>query len=251
MKLPALDLLSASPSSPDSRSNLVLAGLSPAARSLIDKRLDERMFPEGSLIWDCGDPPGQIVFPCSGIISIRVVMRDGHELEVAAVGREGGIGFKNGSAGVGVLTRGMVQVPSRCLCISQQAFAAAAHESGEIRRVADECKAWVLLQTQQIAACNAVHAADRRFCRWLLRVSDALDENTILATQEAIAQSLGIRRTTATVIAQEMQSQGMIRYTRGKISVCDRERLQAGACDCYLALAPPYWPSHRLINSTS
>jgi CRP-like cAMP-binding protein len=234
MNLPGIDLLSAS---------------RPAAHSLIDKCLEEHKFPEGTLIWDGSNPPGQIVFPCSGMISVRVVIRDGHEVEVATVGREGGVGFQDGSPGV--LTRAVAQVPSRCLCISQKAFAAAAHESGELRRVAEECRAWVLLQTQQIAACNAVHDAARRFCRWLLRASDALGGNTILATQEAIAQSLGIRRSTATMIAREMQSQGAIRYTRGKISVCDRARLQAGACDCYPALAPAYWPSQRLINPAS
>jgi CRP-like cAMP-binding protein len=245
MSLAGLDLLSASRPHQESRSNLVLAGLSPSVHSLIDKRLEERKFRDGALIWDCSDPPAQIVFPCSGMISVRVVMRDGHELEVATVGREGGLGFQDGSAGV--LTRAVAQGPSRCLCISQKAFAAAAHESEEIRRVAEECRAWVLLQTQQIAACNAVHSANRRFCRWLLRASDALDKNTIFATQEAIGQSLGIRRTTATVIAHEMQTQGTIRYSRGKISICDRTRLQAGACDCYLTLAPAYWPSQRLI----
>ena len=251
MNLPGIDLLSASRPHQDSQTNLVLAGLSPAAHSLIDKRLEERKFPPGTLIWDGSDPPGHIVFPCSGMISLRVVMRDGHEVEIATIGREGGVGFQDGPGSPGVLTRAVAQVSSRCLCISQKVFAAAAHESGEIRRVAEECRGWVLLQTQQIAACNAVHAAEHRFCRWLLRASDALGGNMIFATHETIAQSLGIRRTTATMIAHEMQSQGTIRYTRGKISVCDRTRLQAGACDCYLALAPAYWPSHRLIHPTN
>src|SRR5213078_2051442 len=84
MNLPGIDLLSASRPHQDSQSNLVLAGLSRAAHSLIDKRLEERKFPEGTLIWDCSDPPGQVVFPCSGMISVRVVMRDGLELLLAS-----------------------------------------------------------------------------------------------------------------------------------------------------------------------
>jgi hypothetical protein len=91
MNLSGIDLLSASRPHQDSQNNLVLAGLSPAAHSLIDKRLEEHKFPPGTLIWDVSDPPGQIVFPCSGMISVRVVIRDGHEVEVATVGREGGL----------------------------------------------------------------------------------------------------------------------------------------------------------------
>ena len=99
---------------------------------------------------------------------------------------------------------------------------------------------WLFLQAQQIAACNAVHAADARFCRRLLRASDALGEDTILATQETIAQALGIRRTTATLIAQQFQLRGVISYRLGKNCHPDATRCRppgAIAVMCSIATA--------------
>jgi CRP-like cAMP-binding protein len=110
------------------------------------------------------------------------------------------------------------------------------------------CNSWLLLQAQQIAACNAVHSADARFCRWLARASDVLSSEVIPVTQEAIAQALGIRRTTATLIAQQLQVKGAISYSRGRIVIRDRAALRAGACDCCHALGRARWPSELLRN---
>ena len=112
--------------------------------------------------------------------------------------------------------------------------------------MAEVATGWLLLQSQQMAACNAVHPAEARFCRWLLRASEALDTATVSVTQEMIAHALGIRRTTATLIAQQLQLRGTISYSRGKIAIRDRAGLQAAACDCCRALARAHWPSELL-----
>src|SRR5262249_44411146 len=128
-------------------------------------------------------------------------------------------------------------------------FGAAVREGGEIGHLAAACDEWLLRQCQQTAACNAAHSADHRFCRYLLRAADALAADTLPLTQETIAQSLGIRRTTATLIAQDPQQRGVISYRRGKIIIHDRAKLQAGACDCYAMLSRHYWPSARLAGA--
>ena len=150
-----------------------------------------------------------------------------------------------------VLTHGVVAVPGRFARISGFAFGAAVRENPEIRSLAAACNSWLLRQSQLIAACNAVHPADCRLCRYLLRTSDGLAADVIPLTQETIAQSLGIRRTTATLIAQDLQQRGIISYRRGKILIGDRARLESAACDCYAMLARPYWPSFQLTGIRS
>jgi hypothetical protein len=47
---------------------------------------------------------------------------------------------------------------------------------------------------------------------------------------------LGVRRTTVTLLAQELQKRGMMRYGRGRITIIDRRALEASACECYQAI---------------
>jgi CRP-like cAMP-binding protein len=92
---------------------------------------------------------------------------------------------------------------------------------------------WV--EAQQIAACNAVHDAEARLARWLLQTQDRLHSKapTIDLTQDFLAQMLGTRRTTVTLVARALQAAGLIRYRRGKIEILDRPGLEEAACECY------------------
>jgi CRP-like cAMP-binding protein len=141
--------------------------------------MKERGLPERTLLWEPSDPAGKIFFPLSGLISIRMSTGDRHLIEVATIGREAAAGVQEGVGLLPVLTQAVVQVPGLFMTISTDAFTACTHENEEIRRAARLCKAWRLLQSQQIGACNSVHEVEARFCRWLLRASDALDEETV------------------------------------------------------------------------
>ena len=124
------------------------------------------------MLWEAGDRGGKVFFPQSGVVSICVPTRDGECIEVASIGREGAAGLNDGL--LPAVTQAVIQAPGRFIGISAHPFAAAVHQSAELARMAALCNGWLLLQAQQIAACNAVHPADARFCRWLLRACDAL-----------------------------------------------------------------------------
>ena len=94
----------------------------------------------------------------------------------------------------------------------------------------------LLIQVQQTAACNALHAVEARLSRWLLQARDRLESNTIQLTHEFLSQMLGVRRTTVTVVAHMLQQAGLIRYHRGQIEIIDRPGLEARACECYAAI---------------
>ena len=47
---------------------------------------------------------------------------------------------------------------------------------------------------------------------------------------------LGVRRTTVTLLGQELQKRGVIRCGRGRITILDRRGMEARACECYWAV---------------
>jgi CRP-like cAMP-binding protein len=246
-----MTLLSSMARVPHPQRSPLLGTLSAESARRLTRDLREAELPEGALLWDVGPDPGVIFFPISGIISIRVPIRDGHGIEVATIGPEGAAGFYDGSGTVPVLTQGVVQASGRFASVPAEAFNTAANEYDELSRVAAVCKTWLLLQSQRTALCNAVHSADARFCRWLLRMSDALGADIVRVTQEAIAEALGIRRTTANLIAQQLQWKGVISCGRGKIAIRDRAGLQSAACGCYSVLGREYWPCELLRTRQS
>ena len=85
----------------------------------------------------------------------------------------------------------------------------------------------------QIAGCNRLHEAEERLARWLLMAQDRTQSDVMYFTQEFLGMMLGSRRTTVTLIAGALQKADLIEYSRGKVRIVDRERLEEAACDCY------------------
>ena len=90
-----------------------------------------------------------------------------------------------------------------------------------------------LVQTTQSVLCNRLHSVDERLARWLLSSADRMESESLNLTQEFLAQMLGAQRSTVTVAAGNMQRDGLIGYSRGKIQILDREKLVAATCECY------------------
>jgi CRP-like cAMP-binding protein len=236
---------STSPKSPGSRGSWLLAALPANALSLLQPHLRQREFSAGTLLWEAGDAEHQIYFPHAGLVSIAITSREGHAVEVGSVSREGAAGVLDLADGRPA-ARAVVLIAGTFSYMPAHRLAELERHSPELAALAARCREWILLQSQHMAACNATHSAEARFCRWLLLAADRMECDTVAATQEEIGALLGIRRTTVTLVAQKLQSTGTIHYSRGKIAIRDRKALQALACSCYHALAPGTWPSHRL-----
>jgi CRP-like cAMP-binding protein len=89
------------------------------------------------------------------------------------------------------------------------------------------------MQSTQLAACNRLHNVTARLARWLLMSRDRIAVDSMPLTQEFLGQMLGTRRASVGAAASELQSAGLISYTRGSVTILDRSRLEAAACDCY------------------
>jgi CRP-like cAMP-binding protein len=105
--------------------------------------------------------------------------------------------------------------------------------SSAAREIISRYTELLLAEAQQLAACNAVHDASSRLCRWLLQSADRSGSDQLLLTQEFLAQMLGVRRTSVTLLAQALQRRDLIKYSRGMIFILDRPGLEACACECY------------------
>jgi len=228
------------------KNNGCLSALSPAALSILKPHLTEVTLSEGTILWDAKRPATDVYFPVSGLISIVLAMRGGECVGVGSIAREAGAAAAFDGDQSDLLTRGVVQIGGKFIRITRAQLLSAAGKTREIDHLIKFCRDWILLQAQQLAACNAVHPADKRFCRWIFECGLQMEADTLQVTQEAIASVLGIRRTTVTLIAQTLQAQGSIHYRRGRISISDRIALRSAACECCDVLGERHWPSTRL-----
>jgi CRP-like cAMP-binding protein len=215
------------------RDNRLLATLSHELLDLMRHDLRERSLAQGKTVYEPGLPIDEIYFPQTGMISLMVVNKDGRAIEISSVGREGAIGLHSALGTRLSFTRATTQIAGRFSTILASSFGRIARDHAPVRELIARYTELSLAETQQIAACNAIHDAPARLCRWLLQCADHTGSNELPLTQELLAEMLNVRRTTVTILAQSLQQKGVIEYVRGHIRILDREGLKACACECY------------------
>jgi CRP-like cAMP-binding protein len=213
--------------------NRLLATMSPDTLALMGRDLRQISLAQGAAIYEPGDPLDQIYFPQTGMISLLVVTKKGGSIETATVGREGAVGLQRGLGTRRSFTRATAQIAGRFSVIRAAQFAPIVREDAALRDLIARYTEVLWAEAQQIAACNATHDSASRLCRWLLQSADRIGSDKVNLTQEFLAQMLGVRRTTVTLLAQSIQKKGIIKYSRGHIAILDRPGLEARACECY------------------
>jgi CRP-like cAMP-binding protein len=192
------------PSRPD---NHLLAALSPADMRRLRPALREVSLKRGQVLREPGRAIEHVYFPHGGVIALMVLMVDGRAVETAMISREGVVGAM---AGLGLnlpLTRAVVQVASNATRVAVTDFRRVVRASDRLRDMLVRYQEVLLGQVQISAACNAL--------------------------QELLSRMLGVRRVTVSAIAVRFQAAGIINYTRGALTIIDRTRLEATACECY------------------
>ena len=132
------------------------------------------------------------------------------------------------------------QVPGQSLRMSAAAFNKEIADRGPFESVMRLHAQGFLNQVSQSTACNRLHAVEQRLCRWILMSHDRIDSDTIRLTQDFLAEMLGVRRASVSVVAATLQNAGFIRYRRGIIDVLDRAGLEEGSCECYGVVRKEY-----------
>jgi CRP-like cAMP-binding protein len=188
----------------------------------------------GKVLYEAESVVETVWFPETGLISIISVMLSGNMIETSVVGCEGGLGFIEASGGGVMFSRAIVQVPGRFLGIPATAYRTAFSASGSLRQTVQDHIELLVTESRQAMACIALHKVEQRLAWWLLEAQDRIGGSAVLPlTQEFLAVMLAVRRATVTSHAVKLQDEGLIRYSRGKITVLDRPGLERRACECY------------------
>jgi CRP-like cAMP-binding protein len=227
-------MMSPGPGSP--LDNKLLFALPRDQMDLLAPHLTTKQLPQGDVLLEAGEEFDRVYFPHSGMLSLLVVLRDGKAIEVATVGREGVVGAMAGLGLYRSSVRVVIQLATAVTEIAAPRFRKAVDDSAVLRDLCLRYNEVLLLQARVTAACNAVHPVEARFCRWLLQSADRAESDTVLLTQEFLAEMLGVRRTSVSAVASQIQTSGAITYIRGIIRIVDRKALERLSCECYQTL---------------
>lgn len=217
-------------------SNHFLDSLAPADAALLEPSLKRWPVLRNQLIAEVGEPVAWTVFPITCVVSVVTVMRDGRQIETRTIGKESGFGLLHALGSRLSFERVTAQIGGDAWRIPVDALAnAAARRPGLVRAIVRHGQA-TMLQAARSTACNTLHGAEQRLCRWLLLTQERLGSDVLPLTQEHLAIMLGVQRTTVTAVASALQAERVIAYSRGRITILDRRELRRRACECYEAI---------------
>jgi CRP-like cAMP-binding protein len=212
--------------------NRLLAAMPRDALGQILPSLTHVTLSSGMVIYEPKVPITYVFFVLTGIISLVSEMREG-TVEVGTVGCEGMTGIPIVLAADTMPSRAFVQVPGEALRMTAEDLVRGMEEVPAFRRLVYRHVLALFDQTAQHAACNRLHALEERCARWLLMTHDRVEGDVLLLKQQFLAEMLGVHRPAVTLAAGALQKAGIIRYSRGKVTVLDRTALENASCECY------------------
>ena len=221
------------PPSIDPIENHLLAMLPAEERARLFPLLEPVALMLGEVLCESNDSGGYVHFPTDSIVSLLYLMENGASAEIAVVGNDGMVGIALFMGGGSTTTRSVVQSAGRAFRLSRTRFEAEINRHGVLLDLMLRYSQALITQMAQTAVCNRHHTIDQQLCRWLLLSLDRRPGNELLATQELIANMLGVRREGVTAAAGKLQDMGVIDYRRGHITVLDRAKLETLVCECY------------------
>ena len=174
-----------------------------------------------------------LYFPVSGLISTDALTEKGESVEVGLIGREGFAGLPALFGQPQMSHAVVMQGAGAGFRIRASIMRDELMKGGVFAQLVYEFTYMQMVQMTQSVLCNRLHAVEARLARWLLASADRTESEELQLTQEFLAQMLGSRRSTVTVAAGELQRQGAIDYSRGRIRLTDRPLLTSKACECY------------------
>jgi CRP-like cAMP-binding protein len=221
------------------KENELLAALPDAEFQRWLPQLESVEMPLGQVLYESGSTMTHVYFPTTAIVSLLSVMENGSSAEIAVVGYEGIVGVSLFMGGDSTPSRAVVQSAGQGFRLQSHMLKEEFKRAPVMHLLLRYTQA-LITQMAQTAVCNRHHSLDQQLCRWLLLSLDRLPGNELVMTQELIANMLGVRREGVTEGALKLQNLGLIRYSRGRISVLDRPGLEARSCECYAVVKKEY-----------
>ncbi|QOZ22602.1 Crp/Fnr family transcriptional regulator [Bradyrhizobium sp. CCBAU 51753] len=229
----ALDTVPRSP-------NGFLSSLSASDFELIRPHLRTVDLAADSVLIEADEVLKRAYMPHRGVISLVVKLAKGERVQVAMVGRDSLYGAFTPLVQERVMNNAVVLVPGVASTIELEPLRAAAGQSPTLRTTLIRHGLAVYAQIQQTAGCNAAHTVESRLARYLLHTRDLSGSDKIVLTQEAMAQMIGARRNSVSLVAHTLQQANFIHYSRGHIEITNVDGLIRTACECYATVKSQY-----------
>jgi CRP-like cAMP-binding protein len=213
--------------------NLLLAALPAADFELMRPNLQTIDLPCGLSLVESGQIPTRTYFPHSGVIASTVSLSSGRVVEVRITGREGAVGAVTGTGHLASFTSAVVRIKGKSSVIDQPNFQMVFNRSQSLRALLARHEAVQQAMADQSVACNAAHDLEARLARRLLRLCTMSGQTEFTATQEVLAEMLGVQRNAISHVALRMREMNVISYSRGLLKIVDFDRLHRLSCECY------------------
>ena len=196
--------------------------------------------PLGEALYESGGRQQHVYFPTTSLVSLLYVMENGASAEIAVVGNEGILGISLFMGGETTPSRAVVQGAGLGYRLKARLLKTEFKRAGPVMHLLLRYTQALITQMAQTSVCNRHHSLEQQLCRRLLFSLDRLPSQELLMTQELIANMLGVRREGVTEAAGKLQRAGLIKYSRGRITVLDRPGLEREVCECYAVVKKEY-----------
>lgn len=213
--------------------NQVMLAIRPEAKAFLLEHSELRPLEIGQIIYRDGDTVTHAILPHDGLLSFIARLDDDRMVEKAAIGVEGFVGFTHLMAGGTALGDVVVTLGGHASWLPMDALNEAMKQFVCVREAMLAYAQGLIVQLMETVACNSLHTAEQRVTRWLLMADDRTAGPEFRVTQGAIAQLLGLRRATVSHICSDLMQSGAIAYSRGRLTVRDRDALESFGCECY------------------
>lgn len=220
--------------------NRLLSVLPTDELRVLEPHFEQASLARGVLLAQAGDPVTRCYFPGNGMISLLSVTEQGQTVEVGYTGHEGMVGLPITLGQNEMPYQALVQASTDVLVVDARYVRQLFEKHGVFHDIVLRYTSVIIRQIAQTCVCNHFHTIEARLCRWLTVMCERSNNNHLVLTQEFLAHMLGVQRTSIGLIANALQKNGIIRYTRGKVEILDARRLRASACECYVIVRDEY-----------
>jgi CRP-like cAMP-binding protein len=213
--------------------NYLLTSIADLKIPHLQSALADAPLQRGDSVLEVGSGVEYVYFPSSALLSVVTSMEDGRSVETSTVGCETAVPLLTALARQPSQSRIFVQIGGGATRINAATLRRIAADHHELMSLLLRHAGAAALQAEQGVACNALHGAPARLSRWLLMTQDRTGAMELELTQEYMAIMTGVQRTTISAVANELRDEGLIKFSRGRVTITNRRGLQSRACECY------------------
>jgi len=213
--------------------NTVLRALPEDEYARLSANLETVALEMGQVLYEPEEPISHVYFPETAVLSLLAMDDSAGAVEVGTIGNEGTSGLAASNGMESAPQQCLSQIPGGARRLTVDEFSRQIQELPALRALMHRYSHCFFNDVAQSVACNQLHSIEQRCARWLLMTHDRVAGNEFTLTQEFLSYMLGTRRASVSVAAKRLQRRKVIRYSRGKVKVLDRDGLENASCACY------------------